>query len=173
MYELRIVDPHTGRFMTTEGWKSTCRKKKYKWTDSSEFAVIMPEKTLIVSKNQLRVETNNHFRSDDAARALSRYSSVAFPRLKFRCPSRKDVIDICDSARTFDYSIIKSIIGGDDIAQDWGWTDDYCSFVPTEHGIPIRWSYCGANGAILPMSKGKKLCIRPVAEIFDLSLDND
>lgn len=151
-----VVSPTSGSLVSVEDWKKTENPT------SAEFVALLDEQTgkgLLIAKNVL-----GKYQFDEAQKVAAEYTNPAAGI--FRCPTRREALDIYDNRFTgLDEAI--AAVGGTPISGKWYWTAD--SDPDPENSNLCAFLFSGSSGSVLCNGKCRAHSVRPVSA-FELRL---
>ena len=139
--EIYIVNPDTGKLVTIDDWR------KEEDPTRAELIAIKREglKTLLLAKDF--VDGDKRFTFADAQKAAAQFVLEDDPfgdKLAFRCPTRKECIDIYD-ARFSGLDDARALLGGQSLKALF-WTCDKDS--DPEYTATTAWYFSGTTGTL-------------------------
>lgn len=145
-----VVNPTDGSLVSVEDWKKTENPT------SAELVALLDEQTgkgLLIAKNVL-----GDYKFDEAQKVAAEYTNPAGGT--FRCPTRREALDIYDSRFTgLDEAI--AAVGGTPISGKWYWTAD--SDPDPEYSNLGAFVFSGSSGSVSIGYKGGASSVRPVS----------
>ncbi len=134
MKEVLIVEPNTGEFISIDEWK------KVKKPTSAELIAVPLESgdTLIIKKAPI----NGTYKFNEAQEAASQYKPETSQYTGFRCPTRKECIDLYDARFKCRLDEALDLIGGH--FEDGYWTCE--TDANSEIGVGYAWYFTGYYG---------------------------
>lgn len=145
-----VVNPTDGSLVSVEDWKKTENPT------SAELVALLDEQTgkgLLIAKNVL-----GDYKFDEAQKVAAEYTNPAGGT--FRCPTRREALDIYDSRFTgLDEAI--AAVGGTPISGKWYWTAD--SDPDPEYSNLSAFFFLGYTGAVYGYDKNSAYSVRPVS----------
>ena len=114
-YKVLILDPDDGSLVEVEKWKQDPNPQR------AEAVVILRSEThdaLVVSKRM----SENEFTFDAAQAHAATFAPSGLEGATFRCPTRREVLDIFDADDYGFDEAVRLIAGSNDWYNTWGWT---------------------------------------------------
>ena len=153
--EILIVDPISLVNVPLQEWKERENPQ------SADLIVIKTdEKELYISKNILP----GRFDFNDAQKAAAAFIPARSPKLDFRCPTRKECIDIYD-ARFAGLDEAIELLGGEKISGHWYWTSE--ADPDPEYNSYYAFLFYGYYGTLIDSYKYSTYTVRPVSAFLN------
>lgn len=153
--EILIVDPISLVNVPLQEWKERENPQ------SADLIVIKTdEKELYISKNILP----GRFDFSDAQKAAAAFIPARSPKLDFRCPTRKECIDIYD-ARFAGLDEAIELLGGEKISGHWYWTSE--ADPDPEYNSNTAFVFNGTYGTLIGSYKYGTRTVRPVSAFLN------
>lgn len=138
-YKVLILDPDDGSLVEVEKWKQDPNPQR------AEAVVILRTEThdaLVVSKRM----SENEFTFYAAQEHAATFAPSGLKGVTFRCPTRREVLDIFDADDYGFDEAVRLIAGSNDWYNTWGWTCEKVSrWWAQRYSASYAWSFIGTH----------------------------
>lgn len=137
-YKVLILNPDDGSLVEADKWKQDPNPQR------AEAVVILRTEThdaLVVSKSF----TKGEYSFDRAQAKAAEFSPKGLEGISFRCPARREVLDIFDADDYGFDEAVRLIAGRNDWYNRWGWTCEKVSrWWAERYNVSYAWYFHGA-----------------------------
>ena len=135
-YHVMIVTPDDGSLVEVDAWKKDKDPER-----ALLVAIIRNETNEILLVSKALTEKNYEF---DEAQTIASFTG-GLEGVPFRCPTRREVLDIFDAELDGFDEAVRLIAGGNDWYNTWGWTCEKPRWWAERYNVYIAWIFDGSS----------------------------